>query len=400
MELNQENLIIMDEKGLLAKIVRDAFTEQGLRFVRFSSGVKFRDLLPRFYNAERIVIHWEAEKRSGGALIEELREVDQGFPIAEKVVVLISKPTHQDIYYCRELGIEKIVRTSPHRVAGVKVKEDICRCLGDKSLVFGQDKGFWSRVHSIVDKNPFGLSERECLKLEEMAQTYLSKKNLKKTATTCDLYGYIAANRNEELADQHWFEALELNPNYMRPYHSLLLFYEHHKQYEKAVGILQKLHYRNRHSLERLVKLGELHRLMKKDAKSEHYFKMALERDGECARAANGLSEIMVDQQRYDELTLLLTRPLDLDRFASYLNRKAVEMVKEEKYGRALEIYLYAQKSLPDQKKGPMLFYNIGLCYYRWQKFDLAKSFLKIALLKNPTYDKARRMLTRLDSLP
>jgi Tfp pilus assembly protein PilF len=53
---------------------------------------------------------------------------------------------------------------------------------------------------------------------------------------------------------------------------------------------------------------------------------------------------------------------------------------------------------LPQQDKGPLLFYNIGLCYSRWGKKDMAREFLKIALIKEPNYRKARKLLSQLET--
>ena len=55
--------------------------------------------------------------------------------------------------------------------------------------------------------------------------------------------------------------------------------------------------------------------------------------------------------------------------------------------------YTKAQYVLPHQNKGPMLFYNIGLCYFRWHKVDMAKEFLRLALIKEPGYKKASKLL-------
>jgi tetratricopeptide (TPR) repeat protein len=73
-------------------------------------------------------------------------------------------------------------------------------------------------------------------------------------------------------------------------------------------------------------------------------------------------------------------------------------MVRGNKYEQALEHYTRAQYVLPQQEKGPMLFFNIALCYYRWGRFTLAREFVRIALIKDPRYGKAQRLLQLVDA--
>ena len=53
---------------------------------------------------------------------------------------------------------------------------------------------------------------------------------------------------------------------------------------------------------------------------------------------------------------------------------------------------------LPQQDKSPLLFYNMALCYARWHNVQQAIAFLKIALVKEPNYKKAQRMLAELSA--
>ena len=46
-----------------------------------------------------------------------------------------------------------------------------------------------------------------------------------------------------------------------------------------------------------------------------------------------------------------------------------------------------------------MLFYNIGLCYEKWGKRDMAQEFLKIALIKEPNYKKAQKLLNQIQAV-
>ena len=105
------------------------------------------------------------------------------------------------------------------------------------------------------------------------------------------------------------------------------------------------------------------------------------------------------DQGEFNEARSLLLRSQNCTRTASYLNQKGIGLVKRKKYEEALALYQNAQYVLPDQDKGPLLFYNIGLCYSRWGKLKMAKEYLRLALIKKPDYNKAELLLGRIESV-
>jgi len=40
----------------------------------------------------------------------------------------------------------------------------------------------------------------------------------------------------------------------------------------------------------------------------------------------------------------------------------------------------------------------VGLCYWRWGRHDVAREFIKLALIKDPAYQKAKVLLARIES--
>ena len=203
---------------------------------------------------------------------------------------------------------------------------------------------------------------------------------------------------NNEKALKLWKKALDKNPNYYRAYNNMITYYRQEGDYEAAYALMQKMQELNKSNIARLVSMGELHAESNEEVKAEHCFKSALERDRYCGRALNGLAEIRFWQGRLDDSRELLLKSKIAYRVAAKLNRVGIDLVKKGKYKDALEHYCKAQYVLPQQEKGPLLFYNIGLCYSRWGKFDQAKEFLKIALVKEPKYIKAQRLLAHIES--
>src|SRR5690606_37509108 len=112
--------------------------------------------------------------------------------------------------------------------------------------------------------------------------------------------------------------------------------------------------------------------------------------------ALNGLAEIRFHQGNLEESRRLLSRSNLAYKTAANLNRAGIDMVKANRFQDALEHYTRAQYVLPLQDKGPMLFYNIALCYFRWGRETMAKEFVTIALIKEPNYKKARRLLEQI----
>ena len=204
--------------------------------------------------------------------------------------------------------------------------------------------------------------------------------------------------KNQELAFQNWQKALDINPNYYPTRNAIIDSYCEEQRYDEALNLLRQMQTRNKHSVSRLVKIGEIHSQLKDREKAEHYYNSALTKDQFCGSALNGLAILRFDQGKIEESRRLLSQSSIANKIASKLNRHGVELVKQEKYQEALEHYTKAQYVLPQQDKDPMLFYNIGLCYSRWGKQDTAKQFLQLALIKEPNYKKAEKLLKQLSN--
>jgi len=133
------------------------------------------------------------------------------------------------------------------------------------------------------------------------------------------------------------------------------------------------------------------------DQHAEHYYGAALERDNQFSRALNGLAAVRFRAGDYEHSRELLQKSTSSVQIARELNMHGIQLVKSGRYEAALQHYTKAIYVLPQKEKGPMLFYNIGLCYSRWNKTDMAKEFLKLALIKEPNYEKAKRLLESLN---
>lgn len=393
-----EILVLCDKQAWVWNFASQVLQNLGKEHVRLPSTTPIRQSWQRFKNAERILVHWECNFRGGGALIEEILEVDPLFNVAERVIVLTANPMHSDVVYFNELGLQKVVKLNNSNRDLEKSTQELQQFI--TSAEAPNHRTGWQKILRVIDhmssKAPEEQWEQVRTAVEKLHDRHEGKPSAIYNDVLASLYNFKGLR---EEAETFWLRALEINPNYYRTYNNLIQFYKQYKQYDKAIELLKKMQMLNKNSIARMVRFGEIHAEMNDDAKAEHYFKQALEKDKFCSSALNGLAEVRFRQGQLDEARNLLAKSLIAYKTAQYLNQKGILLVKAAQYKEALEHYSKAQFVLPQQEKGPMLFFNIGLCYSRWGRPDMAAEFLKIALIKEPNYVKAQRLLEQVQRM-
>lgn len=391
----REVMVICDDRTWIWGFSRHCLNSIGKEFFRVPSNVPIRQSWNRFRHAEAIIVHWENPGRHGGAVIEEILEIDPYFDTAEKVIVLTTDPIHEDVVHFGELGIQKVLRIK-------NIDTHLDKSANDLSAMIPQShqrlkRNPWTRVLRALNNLPAKASPELLKKIEEAVEMLCRTVDRQKTARYYDAKALLAAARDQkEAALAHWQKALHLNPSYYRSYHNMIKFYRRYGDNRQALDLLRKLQVLNKNNIWRMVQMGEIHKELDEEAKAEHLFQSALSKDRYCNGALCGLAEIRFRQGHLEEARGLLARTTIASKTASALNKMGIELVKAEEYEEALSHYSKAQYVLPQQEKGPMLFYNIGLCYKRWGKIDLAREFLKLALVKEPNYEKAIRLLEQV----
>ena len=364
--------------------------------LRINSNTSIRSSWHRFKDSEQIIIVWENRFRNGGAIVEEIKEIAPNFPIRDKVAIVTTNPTREDVIYFNELGIRTIIRLVKQKYAQKTAETDLLGFIKaeKKKLITTWDK-IITHIDLITPKTP----PAKIKKLMKVASRLANEIDKRPSARYHDAMGslYAAINENERALD-HWQKALDINPNYYRTFSNMVQFYERSGDLEKSLQLMHKLQSFNNKNISRLVKMGEVHSLMKDDIKAEHYFTAALKKDSACSAALNGMAGIRFRQGELEETRNFLSKSNIAYKMASSLNKEGIELVKSGRFQAALDHYSKAQYVLPYQDKGPMLFYNMGLCYSRWGRTDLAMQFLKIALIKEPNYKKAFRLLNFLET--
>lgn len=403
----QEIILVSDEQTWLPKFIQGCVSRQKQTIVRLPSSVGMRPSWNRFKHSEPIIIHWECKHRSGGAIVEEILDIAPKFNVGERIIVVTTNPTHEDVVYFSELGIRRIVRLRARdkdlEKAAVEFEMHFRACqmpTGDGQA--SSNEVAWRRLLLQLDSQPRTPDLTQPAQVNQLDQIQLTLERLQgdapPTARMLDALAHLTALRGQdEKAVKLWQQALDKNPNYFRAYHGIIANYRKNGRLREALALMQKLQELNRSNISRMVGIGEVFLDLEDDKKAEHYFKSALERDQFCSGALNGLAEIKFRQGDLETSRNLLSRSHLAYKAAAKLNRQGIDMVRRAEYDKALEHYTKAQFVLPQQEKGPLLFYNIGLCYARWNKPDMAREFLKLALIKEPNYKKARQLLTQLE---
>lgn len=392
-----EFLVVADKQAWVWTFATKVLVDMQKEHVRLPSTVSIRQSWQRFRDAERIIVHWECQVRSGGAVIEEIIEVDPLFNVGERLIVLTTNPMHNDVVYLNELGVTKIIKLQNRGQEIERAAHDFKGFIQNGET--NPKRASWAKFLRALNYISGETPESELDRLTATLEALHVKDERKPTAMYFDAAATLAATRgNSQEALRLWHKALELNPNYFRTYNNLVEFYRRNQLFDKAIDLLRKMHVLNNNSIARMVKFGEMHVAMQQDDRAEHYFVQALDKDKFCSAALNGLAEVRFRQGHLEEARDLLARSTIAYKVAAYLNKCGVDLVQQNKYQEALEHYSKAQFVLPNQEKGPMLFFNIGLCYSRWGKPEMAAEFLKIALIKEPNYSKAQRLLEQVQN--
>ena len=392
-----ELLVICDDQGWVWNLVSSSLEQAAREFVRLPSKTSIRQSWDRFKESDRIIIYWENTHRSGGAVVEEIVRVAPLFDISENVIILTSDPAHEDVVYFAELGISRVVRLKNTPKELDAARREITAHLAGLQKRPGSEK-FWLKLYRSLGFVPKMGREQYLMRIEGQLADLL-KADGKETARYFDVKALILhAKAEHEQAHATWLKAIELNPNYYRAYHHMIDFYHSQARYDEALSLMKRLQQLNKNNITRLVKIGEVHMAQGDTVKAEHYFQSALERDKTCSLALNGLAEIRFRQGDLEASRNLLSQSDLAYRMAVFLNKEGIALVKKGQFETALNHYTKAQYVLPQQEKGPMLFYNIGLCYARWGKPKMAEEFLKLALIKDPSYEKAQRLIEQVRS--
>lgn len=438
-----EGIVLTDDTDWIWNFARQAVASSGGQPLRLQSSVSLKCSRSRLDGGLPIVVDWNCKGRTALALIEEISEIFADSNLSNRVIVIASNVLREDALCFGELGVDRIVILRNRDVDLVRANRDfvshwrdcVHRVAAEKagqtrtdtqwySLLRHVDAAldqFWNKT-SYFDSESGSADGEATLMASAISEAALSDSAytglvararifLENSEANSEAKGVIGSARSLDLeaslmvllgrpeeALQKWIQACKLNPNYHRAHINLSRFLRRSGRFAESLSILNRRFEQNRLSVRLLVEIGDAHLEANDLVKAEHMYSMALGRDSMSSAALNGLAQVRFASGELIACRDLLNKSRNSARAAARLNRIAIDLVKTEQFEAALDLYNRAQFVLSQQDKDPMLFYNMGLCYWRWGNNDMARQCIKLALIKDPGYEKAKRFLARMTS--
>jgi tetratricopeptide (TPR) repeat protein len=390
-----ETVVITDDQTWIWQLISGLLSRLDSAHVRLPSTVPLRQSWERLKLAPHFILHWECHGRSASALVEEILSINPAFDVAGRIVVVTTDPTHEDVVTIAELGITRIVRLGTKEKDTARAMTELQNHISAKHSLSPAEIRWRQLIRTatmLSESSPAECRDHVASELRDLGGADRSARYY-----DVEAFLHMSCGRDRE-AIASWHQALERNPKYHHAYFSLATFYRHRGRLDEAMAILQKLQAISRQSTARLVAMAEIHVARKELALAESLYRSALDRDPMCSPALSGLAELRFHAGDLEQARFLLSKSQSVQRTAAHLNELGITMVREGRYQEALEHYTRAQYVLPQQDKSALLYFNIGLCYARWGRPQIACEFLKISLIKEPQFKKAQRLLARLDT--
>lgn len=391
--LLDEIVLITDSENHISRFVSQALRDLPVQIIRVASSLRFDKNWHRFANAKLFIMDWTCRSRNPAGVIEELQAASKNPSISDKVVCILTTPVKGDIYCLAELGIHRVLRFSSSTPLLNKLHIELRKQVNQipkPKLLEKKWKSIYFQSMAVATGKNTAIDH-----VEKTLNTLLA--DGVKSARYYDCLALINQGRqNFEAAHSSWQKAIDLNPNYFSAYENWSRSLTALNRHEEAYSLLKRMCALNNNRVSRLAQMGFLQLEMKNLVSAEHLFKTALQKNPYQPKALNGLAEVQFIKGEYEECKRLLSQSSQGPAIASRLNKLGIHLVKEGNYELALELYVNARNVLPNSDKGPLLFYNMALCYSKWGRPELARKFATLALIKDPSYQKPRNLLASL----
>jgi tetratricopeptide (TPR) repeat protein len=395
-----EGLLVIERDSWLQSVTGSALATNGYSFLQISAGSPLAENWKRFRNAPFIIVHWENPKKCGGAFIESILETDDSEDPTNRIIVVTTDPMHEDVVYFGELGLWRIIRVRNRDQDANRSRSELKLHLHEINTPTNNIDSAWRKLRNSIER----LTNDRDYAVESKIRHDLEHLPLLSDDSSARRFEAKAAFSLKlgdiDKAQAFAIKAIECNPNFLRAWSTLVIAKTKEGEHEQAYGLLQKMQLRNRRYLKRLTMMGYQLMALGDIEKAEIFFRHTLERDHHQAAALNGLAEINFFKNNLDDAKKLLSKSSKASDFASKLNQKGIAMVKQKNYQAALTHYTKAQYVLPDASKSHKIYYNMALAHAKSENKETAKHFLKLALIKNPNFDRAKILLARLEKSP
>lgn len=218
------------------------------------------------------------------------------------------------------------------------------------------------------------------------------------SARYSDLMAQKALKEQDFATAERWLHrSIDKNPNYLQAFRTLAKLYMTTRRHQEAIPILEKLQMSSPRNIEHLERMGECYIAMEQFSKAEKVLERALAIDEYHVEVRENLGKVKCVLGDHETARRLLATSQHNHELACFFNNLGIQYVESEKFEEAISHYKKAQYALPTNSLGHMLFFNIALAYFKWGMFQQALGYARLALARNPTYDKALKLVKALE---
>jgi tetratricopeptide (TPR) repeat protein len=218
------------------------------------------------------------------------------------------------------------------------------------------------------------------------------------SARYAELMARKSFRENDMAAAERWLlRGIGKNPNYMQAMTMLAQVYMQSKRFADALAILKKVHLSSPRHLDRIAQMGDCLVALGEYDKAEKMYQEALKIDEFHSSAREGLGKVKCVQGDYQSARTLLANTRNQRDLAVFLNLLGVQFVEKKQFEQAISHYKNAQFVLPSNDQGHQVFFNIALAYLKWGRVGNALSYAKLAVIRDPRYEKAARLVEHIE---
>jgi tetratricopeptide (TPR) repeat protein len=334
--------------------------------------------------------------RSPEGLLHDL-EAFGGEKFRHKTVVLSSNLRREDTVLLAEHDIRHIVslpnKHTKWQEAGEGVMRRLQRILRDIAELETNPEEKESAKFLDLLKSWERLSDEVRMEATDVLLSVLGD-----SARYAEMMARKSLKEGDKAAAERWLlRAINKNPNYLQAMRLLAQVYMQSKRYSDAMALFQKLHINSPRNLGRMSDMGECLVALGEYERAERVFEDALKIDEFHTNARDGLGKVKCVLGQYEEARALLASSSNQKELAIFLNILGMQLVDQKQFEKAINHYKKAQYVLPSNEQSHLVFFNIALAYLKWGKVVQALSYAKLAITRDPRYDKASKLIAHIE---
>ncbi len=334
--------------------------------------------------------------RSPEGLLHDLESFG-GDKFRHKTVIISSSLRREDTVLLAEHDIRHIVslpnKHTKWQEAGEGVMRRLQRILRDiAELETNPEEKETSKFLALL-KSWDRLSDEVRMEATDLLLSVLGD-----SARYAEMMARKSLKEGDRTAAERWLlRAINKNPNYLQAMRLLAQIYMQNKRYSDAMALFQKLHINSPRNLGRMSNMGDCLVALGEYERAEKVFEEALRIDEFHTDARDGLGKVKCVLGQYEDARKLLASSSNQKDLAVFLNILGVQLVDQKQFEKAINHYKKAQYVLPSNDQSHLVFFNIALAYLKWGKIMLAMSYAKLAITRDPRYDKASKLIAQIE---